>query len=262
MMEKIITDLDELRVPAEPLTFITKEGLNKEEGQKIIDKLIEVLEANKNIISLAAPQIGINKRIFCIRFDDSIKVFINPVLIKKSGMIISPETFLELPDKEILIGRPKEITAVYYTKDFKYEENKFLDGAAKVFDQNMQLLDGILPDVLGLVSDIKEDGSLADLSENEIKELGEYYKNYVKVKLKALETTIKADKDLEKDYRSLKFSEGVINGRIQVISDKEAKIAKNAKDTENKNNYLYAKAKKAKDDAQLRALAAKRKRKR
>jgi hypothetical protein len=29
-----------------------------------------------------------------------------------------------MPGKEILITRPEELTVVYYTEDFKYEENK------------------------------------------------------------------------------------------------------------------------------------------
>lgn len=256
-MEKIIEDLEKLRTPAEPLKFIKETGYDKTEGLEIIAKLKEIMEANKHILTLTAPQIGINKRIFVIRFDNSIKFFIDPIITKKSGVIIAPETFLGLPNKEILISRPKEITAVYYTEDFKYEENKFIDAAARVFDQSAQVLDGILPDVLGLVSDINEDGPLADLSENEIKELTDFYKNYVKVKLKSLEKAIKEDADLTKEYDSMKFSEGVVNGRIQVISDKEDKISKKAKEIENRNKFETAKIAKAANDAQLRALAQK-----
>ena len=69
-MKRIIKDMNKLRVPAEPLKFITETGIIKEEGEEIISKIKEVMEHDKNIIALTAPQIGINKRVFCIRFED------------------------------------------------------------------------------------------------------------------------------------------------------------------------------------------------
>jgi peptide deformylase len=41
------------------------------------------MNENANILALAAPQIGHKVRIFGIRFNDTIKVFINPVITKK-----------------------------------------------------------------------------------------------------------------------------------------------------------------------------------
>ena len=64
-MDTIITDLETLASASEPLTFITDKGIEKEEGEDIIKRLKDVLEADKNLLSIAAPQIGINKRIFC-----------------------------------------------------------------------------------------------------------------------------------------------------------------------------------------------------
>ncbi len=156
----IITTLEKLQKPAEPLKFLTEKGIEKEEGETIVKQLKSILEADKTLAALAAPQIGIDKRIFCMRFKDTIKTFINPVVTKKLNYVIRPETFSSMPGKEILITRPEEITVVYYTSEFKYEENKLLGVAARVFDQNCQLLDGITPDVLGLVSDVEEDGTL------------------------------------------------------------------------------------------------------
>lgn len=238
----IIKDIEQLRTPSEPLKFITDKGMKKEEGQEIIKQLHEEMNKDKNLISLAAPQIGIKKRIFCIRFNDTIKTFIDPVVHKKSGMVISPETFLELEGKEILIGRPQEITAVYYNADFKYENNKFVDAAAKVFDQNMQLLDGVLPDVLGLVSDVKTVGSLSDLTSEDIDKLIEFYKNYIQLKLKA----ISVSPDVEDEYRKLNFTEDVINGRTQVVVDDPAFNKKQAE--------ISRRNKKVQNDSKLKAM--------
>jgi hypothetical protein len=133
-----------------------------------------------------------------------------------------------MPGKEILISRPEEITVVYYTMNYKYEENKLLGIAARLFDQQCQLLDGILPSELGLVSDVAEDGSLADLEETEINELIEFYKNYVKVKLNSMKAQIETDEEAAKKYKELMFTEKVIDGTIKVISDDVAKPGQKA----------------------------------
>ena len=239
----IITDLNLLQKPAEPLEFLTEAGTKREEGNEIVEKLKATMEEEK-LITLAAPQIGINKRIFCIRFADQIKVFINPIITKKTGSIIGPETFNSLPGKEILIARPEEITAVYYTDDFKYEDNKFLKSVARLFDQQVQLLDGILPDELGLVSDIEEDGSLWDLTDEEVEQVAEIYKEFIKTKQEALSKNIgEHEKAI---YNKLKFSEDVINGRAQVIEDdsklkEEQRKMIREQNRQNFNNFLRRK---------------------
>ena len=115
----IVTDISLLQQPAAPLTFLSDAGVDKNEGIEIIEKLKNSFARHEDLLALAATQIGINKRIFGIRFDDTIKIFINPIITKKTGMVVSPETFASMPGKEILIGRPNEITAVYYNEELK-----------------------------------------------------------------------------------------------------------------------------------------------
>lgn len=233
-MELIITDLQELMQPAEPLEFLTEKGAETEEGNAIITKIKEVMEANTEILALAAPQIGINKRIFCLRFNDQIKTFINPIITKKKGLNITIETCPSMPGKEIVIGRPEEITVVYYNDEFKYEDNKLLGVAASLFDQQAQILDGVLPSELGLVSDIKEDGKIED---EDLKEIIPFYKDtFLPSRLASLKTAIDNDEAAAKDFRHLKFTEEVINGRIAVVEPEEdaerrAKAKKAAKKT-------------------------------
>ena len=131
--------------------------------------------------------------------------------------MLAEMTIGEQEPKEILITRPEEITVVYYTDEFKYEENKLLGIAARVFDQSCQLLDGITPDVLGLVSDIEEDGTLWDLNDEEMKQVVEIYKQYIDAKTKALEAEIKTDPELKAKYKELQFTEKVITGHANII---------------------------------------------
>lgn len=217
-MPRIITSLKKLAQPANPLQFLTEEGPQKEEGIAIIEQIKKTMENHPEVLALSAPQIGVDSRIFCIRFNETIKTFINPIVIKKAKYEISPETCASMPGKEILITRPEEITVVYYTDEFKYEENKLLGAAARVFDQQCQLLDGILPSDLGLVSDVETDGSLSDLTEDEIKQVIEIYKQFIKAKTAGMQKEIKENPDLEKQYKSLQFTEKVINGEALLVS--------------------------------------------
>lgn len=218
-MKEIIKDLELLREASEPLKFIDAEGNHEEEVKEVINELQEVFDSDTNLVALAAPQIGIKKRVFGIRFDKEIKYFINPIITKKFGQIVAPEYFSSMPGKEILLGRPKEITVVYYTKELKYEDNKLFGAAARVFDQMAQLLDGVVPSDLGLVSDIETAGSFFDLTEEEMDQARDIWKQFVEKKLAALEAEINSDEDTKKVYENLRFSESVINGRTTVVAD-------------------------------------------
>lgn len=217
-MREIITDTLKLMEASKPVKFVNDDGsLDKETCATIIKDLKEVLEANKNVFALSAPQIGIDARIICIKFNDIIKAFINPIITKKLKYSVQGETFASMPGKEILITRPEEISVVYYTEDLKYEDNKLLGLAARLFDQQAQLLDGVIPSELGLVSDIEQDGALSDLTEEEYKEALEIYKQFIKSKVATMEKTISEDGELSKEFRTLKFTEDVITGRTLVV---------------------------------------------
>jgi peptide deformylase len=234
IMESIIFDLENLKQPSEPLTFLSDEGVQTEEGTEIINKIKEVLDANPDLLALSAPQIGINKRIFCLRFNDQIKSFINPIITKKKGLNITIETCASIPGKEIVIGRPEEITVVYYNDAFDYEDNKLIGVAASLFDQQAQILDGVLPSELGLVSDIEADGKI---EEEDLAEIIPFYKDtFLPSKLSSLNNAIEANEEASKAFKQLKFTENVINGRITVVeSEEETQRRAKAKKMANKS---------------------------
>jgi peptide deformylase len=225
-MESIIIDVEKLCTPAEPLTFLTESGAQTEEGTEIVNKIKEVMESDPELLALAAPQIGINKRIFCLRFSDQIKTFINPIITKKKGLNIVIEHCASMPGKEIVIGRPEEVTVVYYNDEFKYEDNKLVGASASLFDQQAQILDGVLPSELGLVSDIEQDGKI---EEADLAGIIPFYKDtFLPNRLEHLQNAIATDEEAAKAFNQLKFTEGVINGRIAVV-EPEADAVKRAK---------------------------------
>ena len=250
-MESIIFDIEKLSTPSEPLTFLSENGAETAEGTEIINKIKTVMEANSELLALAAPQIGINKRIFCLRFSDQIKTFINPIITKKKGLNIVIETCASMPGKEIVIGRPEEITTVYYNDEFNYEDNKLVGISASLFDQQAQILDGVLPNELGLVSDIELDGKI---EETDLAEIIPFYKNtFLPSKLASLNKVIETDEEAAKTFNQLKFTEGVINGRIAVIeSDQEVMRRSKAKKAANKAILYAGKAEKVGQRAEFK----------
>lgn len=216
-MKRIVKNLEKLGVAAEPLEFITETRLDTAEGESIIAELTAVLKGHKDLLAISAPQIGINKRVIGVKFDDGIKFFINPIITKKSDYKIIVENCVSMPGKEIVTARPTEITMVYYTNEFKYEDNKFIGHAASLFDQLAQLLDGITPADIGLVSDIEADGKLADLSDDEFAEVVDFYKQFVAAKSTSMNQAIEADSDLKSEFTQLKFTESVINGHAAIV---------------------------------------------
>lgn len=250
-MESIIYDIEKLSIPSEPLTFLSETGAQTEEGNEIINKIKEVMANMPELIALSAPQIGINKRIFCLRFSDQIKTFINPIITKKKGLNIVIETCASMPGKEIVIGRPEEITVVYYNDDFKYEDNKLMGVGASLFDQQAQILDGVLPSELGLVSDIEEDGKIEEADMSEI--ITFYKETFLPSRVESLKQIVNSDEETTKAFNQLKFTEGVINGRITVVeSEEETTMRARAKKAANKTILNAGLAEKASKKAEFK----------
>lgn len=232
MNREIITDLEKLKEAAEPIDLQLDNEESKAKIQSIKQDLIDTLEANPSLLALSAPQIGLNARVIAVRFSDAIKLFINPIITKKINYSLGGEQCASMPGKEILLARPEELQLVYYNNDNKYEDNKLLGAAARVFDQQYQILDGVTPDELGLVSDIEEDGPLSSLSEDEFQQIAEVYKQFIATKAKTMNEAVQADEDLAPKLKEMKFAEQVIAGKAAIVEDNSERIKANRRRTQ------------------------------
>jgi peptide deformylase len=62
------------------------ETVSMEEAKEIITDLLDTAKAHiDNCAGLAAPQIGVNKRVVVVRNGDSFFPMVNPVVVKKTG---------------------------------------------------------------------------------------------------------------------------------------------------------------------------------
>lgn len=65
---------------------------------KLLDNMIDTLHA-ANGVGLAAPQIGVSKRVVIINVDDALVELINPVILEKMGENSAEEGCLSIPNR-------------------------------------------------------------------------------------------------------------------------------------------------------------------
>lgn len=101
-----------LRKTCRPVTEMT------EKIQDLIDDMIDTMyEANG--VGLAAPQVGILKRIVVIDVGEGTFVMINPVITERTGSQTGEEGCLSVPGKAGVVTRPNEVTVEYLDENME-----------------------------------------------------------------------------------------------------------------------------------------------
>ena len=73
--------------------------------QELIDDMFETMYESQGV-GLAAPQVGVRKRLVVIDVDDNPYVLINPVILETSGEQTGYEGCLSVPGKTGIVTRP------------------------------------------------------------------------------------------------------------------------------------------------------------
>ena len=165
------TDVEHSEIPQTPLEILnyqnpilgrpsSKVRFVDDELRKIIDDMAETMMIRDGI-GLAAPQIGLNKRFFLFISDFAedretvmIKVAINPQILEEEGETITYEGCLSYPDYFANVKRALKVKVRYQDIDLNKVEEEFTGLAARVFQHELDHLDGIqfidrmIPDTL------------------------------------------------------------------------------------------------------------------
>ena len=110
---------------------------------KLLDDMGETMR-EANGVGLAAPQVGILRRVVTVDLGDEILELVNPELVKTDGEQTGPEGCLSVPGKYGLVTRP------YYAKvkaQDRYGEWCEVEGEeliARCFCHELDHLDGIV----------------------------------------------------------------------------------------------------------------------
>ncbi len=101
------------------LTKVCKEVTTVNERTRLlIDDMIDTMyEANG--VGLAAPQVGILKRIVVIDVGEGPIVMINPVILETSGEQVGDEGCLSVPGKAGTVTRPNYVKAKAFNEDME-----------------------------------------------------------------------------------------------------------------------------------------------
>ncbi len=115
----------------------------------LLDDMHETLTESGGV-GLAAPQVGILRRVVIMDYDDNYFELINPEIILRSGKQKVVEGCLSCPGETCVLERPKKVKVRAADRDGNEYVYTFSDFYAKLACHEIDHLDGIL------ITDIKE----------------------------------------------------------------------------------------------------------
>src|ERR1700692_2426306 len=93
---------------------------------------------------LAAPQVGVQRRLFVYDVDDDPKAIINPEIVESSGEFYFDEACLSIPGLRIRIVRPETVLLKGYDLDGNELTIEADDFLGRMFQHEVDHLDGVL----------------------------------------------------------------------------------------------------------------------
>ena len=207
MLMKIITDTEKLIERCEEINIEKNKVLVRE----VIRNLKETIEEN-NLRGLAANQIGYSCRIMCLRYDNKIVEYINPIIVEMSGFGFAQENCSSIPSKTYLRPRYSSIKVVYQDKKGNMQSKQLIGLASQMFQHEIDHLDGMLISDIGL--EIDDDFNKA--SDEEKDEIILEYSKYLDKLQEKYQEEINNDSDLKQMSDAIEFMKQVQKGEVQV----------------------------------------------
>ncbi|HBG61477.1 MAG: peptide deformylase [Omnitrophica WOR_2 bacterium RIFOXYB2_FULL_38_16] len=113
-------------------------------GERMLIRSMIATMYDQDGIGLAAPQVGINKRILVADVGDGPIAVINPCIVTTEGSCVLEEGCLSVPETTVIIKRPQKIKIKYTDEENEVIENEFDDLTARVLLHEIDHLDGKL----------------------------------------------------------------------------------------------------------------------
>lgn len=126
-----------LRQKSEPVTDIGP-------GERmLIESMVKTMHEAKGV-GLAAPQVGINQRLFVIDVGEGPMAVINPELSNPVGKEEYEEGCLSIPEVTVKVERPQQITVKFLDEEGQPREMTCDELTARVIQHETDHLDGKL----------------------------------------------------------------------------------------------------------------------
>lgn len=186
----------------------------RKEGKLAQQTIVDLKQTMKkyDYVCLAAPHIGVNKRILCINFKGDIRTFCNPLMTASEGFELSREKCPALNNKEYIRPRQNKVTVMYQNPMGKVVSQTFSGLAARVMQYGIDILDGLLLSDVGLELDENWDKG----TEAERDEILGLYLESLDIKRKDIKTQIDNDPEAKQMMSAIEFMESVQKGETEV----------------------------------------------
>jgi peptide deformylase len=134
-----------VRVYGDPVLKQPAREIDQVDGAlvRLVDDMVDTMYDAEGV-GLAAPQVGIQKRLFVYDVGDGPDAIINPSIVEASGEWYHAEGCLSIPGLRLGIVRPDKVHVVGYDLDgaeVSIEADEFL---GRVFQHEIDHLDGVL----------------------------------------------------------------------------------------------------------------------
>ncbi|MDR2654708.1 MAG: peptide deformylase [Oscillospiraceae bacterium] len=137
-IRKIVTEEDAvLRKKCRPVTDFNKRLFT------LLDDMKDTLESVDGA-GLAAPQVGVLRRVFITRIDGEVTEYINPEILGAEGIQTVPEGCLSIPGYYGTVERPQKLTVKAFDRNGNEFEKSGEDLLAKAISHENDHLNGVL----------------------------------------------------------------------------------------------------------------------
>ena len=110
---------------------------------KLVDDMLETMHEAVGG-GRAAPQVGVQRRLFVYELDDGPQAIINPEIVESSGELYHDEACLSIPGLRIGIVRPEKVLLQGYDLDGNELTIEADDFMGRMFQHEVDHLDGVL----------------------------------------------------------------------------------------------------------------------
>lgn len=135
----------QVRVFGDPVLRKVAEEITNVDGKlvKLVDDMLDTMYAEPGI-GLAAPQVGVQRRLFVYDVGDGPEAIVNPVISEARGEWTYEEGCLSVPGLYWEIVRPKEIHLTGYDLDGNEVSIEADELLSRLFQHELDHLEGVM----------------------------------------------------------------------------------------------------------------------
>ena len=124
---------------------------------RLLDDMLETMRKAEGV-GLAAPQVGVLRRVVVVEVENQVFELINPVIVETRGEVTDIEGCLSLPGRAGMVPRPEVVTVEAEGRDGKKHRYTGQGLLARAFCHELDHLDGrIYTDLMIEEVDLSQD---------------------------------------------------------------------------------------------------------